>query len=38
MPEDGKKVAFYSTLLNVVLVVVKGALAVLSGSAAIISR
>jgi len=25
MPEDGKKVTFYSTLLNVVLVVVKGA-------------
>lgn len=38
MPEDGKKVAFYSTLLNLVLAFLKGALAVLSGSAAIMAE
>ena len=35
MEEEGKKVALFSTLLNVVLVFLKSSLAVLSGSAAI---
>jgi cation diffusion facilitator family transporter len=38
MEEDGKKVALYSTLLNVVLVFLKSSLAVLSGSSAIMAE
>ncbi len=38
MEEDGKKVALYSTLLNVVFLFLKSSLAVLSGSAAIMAE
>jgi hypothetical protein len=37
MEEDAKKVALYSTLLNVVLVFLKSSLAFLSGSSAIMA-
>jgi cation diffusion facilitator family transporter len=38
MGEDGKKVALYSTLLNVVLVFVKSGLALFSGSTAVMAE